>query len=90
MAEILPKWLMRRYLVLRDSFGTKKFSFKECEEVLKDDSRILNLFLSELRKQGWLESEQDPKDSRKKLYYLKDMNKVLEDITKEAKKNVKV
>ena len=38
MAEIPPKWLMRRYLVLRSSFPKqKKFSFKEAQETLQDD-----------------------------------------------------
>lgn len=90
MAEILPKWLMRRYLVLRDVFGTKKFSFKQAEEALGDDARVINLFLSDIKKHGWLDSEQDPKDSRKKLYYLKDMNSVYEGITKEVMKSGKI
>lgn len=84
MAEIPAKWLMRRYLVLRSVFqNKKKFSFKEAQETLQDDSRIVNLCLSELRKFGWLESESDPKDGRKKLYYLKDLGKVYDEITKE-------
>lgn len=83
MAEIPPKWLMRRYLVIRSSFPKqKKFSFKEAQETLQDDSRIVNLCLSELRKLGWIESEPDPKDSRRKQYYLKDMGKVYDEITK--------
>lgn len=86
MANILPKWLMKRYLALRDEFGTDKFAFKEAEEILGDDSRILNLCLSELKKAGWLKSEKNPKDPRRKLYQLEDLNKTYEIITKEVLK----
>ena len=84
MTEMLPKWLQRRYLTLRHSFGTDKFSFKEAQETLGDDSRVVNLCLSDLRKHGWLTSEKDPKDSRKKLYRLADLNKTYDKITKEV------
>lgn len=87
MAQIPPKWLMRRFLLLRNVYGIKKkFSFKEAEETLGDDSRIVNLCLSELKKRGWIESEPDPQDSRRKLYSLKDLNKVYDEITKEVLK----
>lgn len=78
---------MRRYLALREAYGTKKFSFKEAEKVLEDDARITNLCLSALRKNGWLESEADPQDARKKMYSLLDLEKVYSQITKEAIKN---
>ncbi len=70
-----------------DSFGSKKFSFKEAQDVLQDDSRVVNLCLSELRKAGWLTSEQNPKDPRTKLYKLEDMNKVHREIIKELRQN---
>lgn len=87
MAEITPRWLMRRYFTLRDKFGTDKFSFKEAQEALGDDSRIVNLCLSELRKAGWLTSETNPEDKRTKLYQLKDWTKIGNEIMKEVVKN---
>jgi len=46
MPKLLPKWLMRRYLVLWKRFKTDKFSFEEAQNVLDEDARIVNLFLS--------------------------------------------
>lgn len=83
MAKLLPKWLMRRYLTLKNEFGSDKFTFKEAQEALGDDSRIVNLCLSELKKAGWLESQTNPKDTRRKLYQLEDLTKAYQEITKE-------
>jgi len=71
MVEFIPKWIWRRYFKLRREFGNEKFTFKKAQEILEDDSRIVNLFLSHLKKAGWLISEQHPKDARMKLYQLK-------------------
>ena len=80
----MPKWLMKRYLKLRHEFNNKKFNFKEAHEALGDDSRIVNLCLSELRKAGWLESEKDQKDPRRKQYYLKNLESVYKEITEKV------
>ena len=84
MAESLPKWLQKRYASLRYEFEEDFFSFKQAEELLGDDSRIVNLCLSELRKAGWLESERDPKDSRKKRYHIINVGEVYDKIAKEG------
>lgn len=85
MTELLPKWIMRRYIKLRKELGSEKFSFKEAQEALEDDGRVVNLFLSELRKAGWLTSEQHPDDSRKKLYQLKAIENVMKELEREVK-----
>ena len=66
---------MKRYLVLLDSFKSGDFRFGEAEKKLKqigDDKRMVGLFLSDLRKAGWLEVEFDKTDARKRVYKLKD------------------
>lgn len=84
MVEYIPKWLHRRYIVLLREFGKKKFSFEEAQEVLEDDSRIVNLLISGLRNKGWLISEKDPKNPRKKLHSLRDVQEVYKDFEKDV------
>lgn len=83
MPEILPKWLMRRYLILKSKFRTQKFTFDDAQKTLDEDARIVNLFLSEIKKLGWLNVEPHPEDPRKRLYQLKSMDKVFGEITRE-------
>ncbi|GAF81783.1 unnamed protein product, partial [marine sediment metagenome] len=64
-------------------FGNEKFTFKEAQKTLGDDSRIVNLCLSELKKFGWLESQTNPDDTRRKLYHLEELTKAYKEITKE-------
>ena len=85
MIELLPKWIMRRYIKIRKEFGNKKFTFKEAQEVLEDDGRIINLFLSELKRAGWLVSERHPDDARMKLYQIKQIENVLKELEQEIK-----
>ncbi len=85
MTDLPAKWVLRRYFKLRKELGNRKFTFKKAQEILKDDSRIVNLFLSQLKKAGWLLSEQHPDDARMKLYQLKQLEKVAEEIELEVK-----
>ncbi|OGW71723.1 MAG: hypothetical protein A2047_00955 [Omnitrophica bacterium GWA2_41_15] len=83
MSEIVPKWIMRRYLILRNEFGEKEFSFEECKNSLDEgDARIISIFLSDLKKNGWLTVKIDPNDSRKRLYQLRGLDTVFNEITK--------
>lgn len=86
MAEFIPKWIHRRFVLLRQEFGTGKFSFQQAQDFLKEDSRMVNLLLAGLRKYGWLTSEKDPGNKRRKLYQLREINKVY----KELEKNVQI
>jgi hypothetical protein len=95
MDELLPKWVMKRYLLLSHELGDKSykgFTFKEAEQALKkldSDNRIVALFLSELRKAGWLEAKQDKNDARKKIYLLKKHEEVFDTILNQMLKNKK-
>lgn len=90
MPKLLPKWLMRRYLLLWKHFGNEKFTFENAQKVLDEDARIVNLFLSEIKRFGWLIVEVHPDDPRKRLYQLRPMEKVFGEITKEISDAQKV
>jgi len=72
MAEPLPRWIMKRYSLLWNSFKSKEFTHKKAKEILNEkDERIVSLFLSDLKKYGWLDVNLDPNDSRIRVYRLK-------------------
>lgn len=74
---------MKRYLILWKKFGQEKFTFKEAQEILNEDARIVSLFLSELNKAGWLKSvELHPEDARMRIYQLKNYKKIFEEVVK--------
>lgn len=90
--QLLPKWIMRRYLVLWKQLYGKEFEFNEALSVLQqmpkpDDKRIVGLFLSELRKAGWLDVKFDPKDTRKRIYRLKPYEAIFDEIVSINTKN---
>jgi len=78
---MLPKWIEKRYRTLWDAFHNSEFRFEEAvrvfKEKIKDDERQINVFLSELRKKGWLEVEFDPEDARKRIYKLKSSEEII-------------
>lgn len=70
----LPNWLKSRYKVLSEEYRTLSFTFEEAVKVLKeknhDEEKIVPMVLSELGRGGWLTSNPDPNDARKKIYAL--------------------
>lgn len=84
MEELLPKWLMRRYLFLLGELKAnrkREFDFAFAEKTLSkmgSSPKMVPLFLSELRKAGWLEVKLDPDDARKRVYTVKQYSEVLE------------
>jgi type I restriction enzyme M protein len=75
MNKDLPDWISRRYNILCDVFGDKRFRFEDAAKVLmernKDVWEQVPVFLSELRKAGYLIVDSDVRDARQKLYRLK-------------------
>jgi type I restriction enzyme M protein len=74
--QLLPKWVMVRYLMLWKEFEDRKFDSADAWEVLRklpkpDNRKTVALFLSELRKAGWLQVEFDPDDTRRRIYKLR-------------------
>lgn len=82
----LPDWIEKRYNLLLAKFETKPFDLDQAYTVLKEeeqkignktekpifklDRKQVPVFLSELKKAGWLKAELQPKDSRKRVYSL--------------------
>lgn len=86
--DLLPKWMMRRYLVLRKEIGLKQVSFEDINKVLhkffKDSDKVVRIFLSEARKIGWVVVDFDPQDNRMRLYQLKKSEDMFEKIVQEV------
>ncbi len=83
MAEPLPRWIMKRYSILWSKFKEKEFTHKQAADILKEkDGRVVSLFLSDLKKYGWLKVRLDPNDSRIRLYKLKSPEKAVKEIAK--------
>lgn len=66
-----PKWLQSRYATLWTKFGKNSFTHQQAMDTLKEnDVKLINVFISELRKIGWINTTIDEKDSRKRVYNL--------------------
>lgn len=86
MTKHLPVWIMKRYSRLWTKFKDKEFT-KEQSEALFTDDKSISVFLSELRKSGWLEMKMSQEDARKTIYKLKDPVKaILEEIRELSEK----
>jgi len=71
---MIPTWLEKRHKTLWESFDASPFRFDDAARILRekmhDSESQINVFLSELRKRGWLEVTADKEDARKKIYKL--------------------
>jgi len=78
---MIPSWLEKRHKILWASFQDSPFRFDDAAAILKekmhDSEKQINVFLSELRKRGWLETEFDPEDARKRIYTLKSTEDII-------------
>ncbi len=74
MKNDMAEWIDRRYSLLWEAFGDKTFRFEEAAKLLmeknKDAWEQVPVFLSQLRKAGFLSAESDARDARQKLYRL--------------------
>lgn len=78
MTKPIAKWLQKRYSLLLKELGDKEFNFDIARKILKkDQSKIVSIILSELRKSGWIEiTKFDPNDSRKRYYKLNKLDQI--------------
>ena len=81
-SEPLPKWIMKRYATSWNTFKDKEITLEELTEALKEDKRVILLFISHLRKHGWIDIEFDKIDARKRIYKLRNPEKVVEAMIK--------
>ncbi len=82
MVNPLPKWEMKRYAILWNKFKSKEFTHEQASKVLGDDKKLVSVFLSDLKKAGWIDVALDPKDTRKRVYKLKEPNIAVEELKK--------
>jgi len=82
MVSPLPKWEMKRYAILWNRFKSKEFAHEQASKVLGDDKKLVSVFLSDLKKAGWLEVNLDSKDTRKRTYKLKEPNLAVQELKK--------
>ena len=84
MTSELPRWLEIRYSILWDAFKGSGFRFEDAVRVLVDKNKDrweeIPVFLSELRKAGWLQTESDVSDARQKVYRLKSREEAIKGI----------
>jgi len=83
MAVAIPKWVQRRYALLRKAYGTDEFTFEDACEILKADEKFISVLLSELKKYGWLEVKLNPEDSRKRIYRLRPIENIMSEIAED-------
>jgi type I restriction enzyme M protein len=82
---MIPKWIEKRHQVLWDAFQDRPFRFENAASLLKEkmqdtEEQHVNVVLSELRKRGWLRTELDPEDARKRIYQLESREKIISQI----------
>ena len=74
MKSEMAEWIDRRYDLLWEAFGDNSFRFEDAAKVLKeknkDSEEQVPVFLSQLRKAGFLSAESDARDARQKVYCL--------------------
>lgn len=80
---------MRRYLILWKELDEQEFDVDLAHKILSkmskpDDRRVVTLFLSELRKAGWLVVKFDPDDARKRIYRLKPYEHMFKVVVEES------
>jgi len=86
MTKHLPEWIMKRYAILWSKFKDREFSREQVLNIFTKDKAVA-VFLSELRKSGWVEIKMSQQDARKTIYKLKDPAKaILEEIKELSKK----
>ena len=79
MTEPLSKWVMKRYSKLWKTFKDKEFNYSQASRALNYD-KMMSVVLSDLKKAGWLETKLHPKDSRKRIYKLKNPEEAIRGI----------
>jgi type I restriction enzyme M protein len=80
----VPTWVEKRYSLLWNAFNDSEFNIEQAAKILeeknKDKREEIPVYLSEIRKAGWLTDEPDPSDARKRIYKLKSKEKIIGEI----------
>jgi len=84
--KISEPWVSIRYRLIKDKLKDIEFTKEEIEKILGSKDKGLsniNEFISILIKEGLLKSRQHPDDARKTLYKLKEIDTIIEHLTKD-------
>jgi len=77
----LPKWIMKKYALLWRTFQEREFSYMDVSELFKGENiNVIRTMISQLRRNGWLTVALDQKDSRKRVYKLRPLQEILENM----------
>ena len=84
MTDPLPKWIQTRYALLWNRFKEKSFSHEDATNFIKEKKEVISVFLSDLKKAGWLDIKLDQNDSRKRMYKLKSPDEAIKEMKNET------
>ncbi|MDD3726460.1 MAG: class I SAM-dependent DNA methyltransferase, partial [Candidatus Ratteibacteria bacterium] len=88
----IPSYLERKYSALWDEFKSSPFRMEDAvrvlEEKTKDKKKEIPVFLSELRKAGYLTVTPDPEDMRKAIYTLISKEEIIKELFEEGKETI--
>ena len=83
MAKAIPKWVQERLSKIWRESEQEDLTYEQIEKLLKPDEKTtISVFLNELRSAGWLDVKINEKDARKRIYNIKEPNKILMKISK--------
>ena len=71
------KWVIIKYSELWNKKKSQEFTLDECAKLLRQQKAVAAVILSQFRKAGWLTVQFDPKDSRKRIYHLKEPEEMI-------------
>ena len=81
MSEVLPKYLMKSYILLRKNFKDKEFTCAEAKKVILKSDVMVSVTLNSLRKKGWIDAVGlDAYDLRKIIYQIYPIGEILDKI----------
>jgi type I restriction enzyme M protein len=80
MTNPLPKWIQNRYAVLWAKFRDKPFTHEQAVKTLNDKEGVVSVFMSDLKRAGWLEVILSKEDTRIRLYKLKEPNQAIKEM----------
>ncbi|MFA5780097.1 MAG: class I SAM-dependent DNA methyltransferase [Elusimicrobiota bacterium] len=80
----MPKWLKQRYSILWESFKEDTFTMDKAVEILKSKSKArkedVAVYISELRKLGYLIAKSNETDYRKRIYTLQPIKDIVTEL----------
>lgn len=83
--EPLPKWVMKKYSIIWNKFQEKEFTYKNILSLFnKENINVIRTLIAQLRKSGWLSVRLDSKDSRIRVYKLKDPAEAIKEMGKDG------